>query len=170
MATETSHRIPQDPPSAGRRGACHRPRIVQASLKFGCGDLSIRQHSFLKNRDGGMAPRAAVALQPCSEAFSWRPSVPMHLSRPQARTTSWRQSADISLSNLHAQKQNKWMRRISSESLWGNPKNRSEQKRSAGKMRVSVPLTLPFLFPGRINLPLCVTLVTETLSPVPLLT
>ena len=133
MAMEASHRIPQDPPSAGRRSACHRPRIIQALLEFGCGDLSIRQHSFLKNRDGGMAPRAAVALQPCCEAFSWRPSVPMHLSRPQTRTTSWRQSADISLSNLHAQKQNKWMRRISSESLWGNPKIDPNKSAPLGK-------------------------------------
>ena len=46
------------------------------------------------------------------------------------------------------QKQTKWMRRISSESLWGNPKIYSEQKRSADKMRDSAPLTRPFLFPG----------------------
>ena len=150
---EASHRIPQDPPSAGRRGACHRPRIVQALLKFGCGDLSIRQHSFRKNRDGGMAPRAAVALQPCCEAFSWRPSVAMHLSRPPTRTTSWRQSTDISLSNLHVAEQSRWTARISSESLWGKPKTLLSKTDSVVKMRDSVASQALFSLPRTVISP-----------------
>lgn len=38
------------PPSAGTLRMCHRWRMLQAFLKFGCGDPSIR-HSFFRNRD-----------------------------------------------------------------------------------------------------------------------
>jgi hypothetical protein len=102
MVTEASHRILQPSPP-GRLRTRRRRRIVQASLKFGCGDPSIRQHACFKNRDSGMATRATEALQPRFGAFSWRLPVPMHLVHSRARTTSWRQSADLSLSNLHAE-------------------------------------------------------------------
>ena len=49
VAMAASHRVAEDPPSAWRLLGRHRRRIVQALLKLGCGDLSIRQHPFLKN-------------------------------------------------------------------------------------------------------------------------
>jgi hypothetical protein len=145
---EASHRVSESSSSDGRLRARHRRRIVQALLKFGCGDLSIRQHSFFKDRDSGMAPRAAVALQPRYEAFSRRPSVPMHLSHPRTTTASWRESADISLSNLHAAKQSRSQARISSESLWGKSKTLLSKSGSVDKMRDSVASRALFLFQG----------------------
>ena len=147
---EASHRISQNSSSAGRLRARHRCRIVQALFKFGCGDLSIRQHSFPKDRDSGMAPRATVALQPCWEAFSWRPSVPMHLSHPRTTTTSWRQSADISLSNLHARKQPNGSVAFRAKVCGVSRKTIRSKSGSAGQNeRFSAPLRLSFLLPRR---------------------